>query len=608
MAGRDTLLLTGANLLARVTGLAREVVFSAVFGAGLVTDAFNAALRVPQLFRELMVEGSLQNALVPSLLDVQEKKGEEEAWKLASAALCLLSVVLGGITLLLFVGAPLWVQLVAKDYAESPEKMALTVALTRWLSPFLAGISLAGFFGGILNSRGHFLGPALAQNLLNLVVLGACFCGAAWERTTGQPPIVLVAVATSLSGFLQLCFLLPGLYRSGFRLHLQWGHPALGGMLKRFGPALVGISTVQLNLLIETQWAAGYGDGPLTWLLLSFRLVQLPLAVFAGSVATSALAELALQHARGDRDGFAKSLGKALRLNSMLVLPSAVAFVVLAEPLTRFCFERGAFTPEATVGTAAMLRMYGLACFGICFHRVAVPVYYAMNQPNLPARLSLGALAAKLPVLYLLTGGLGMGMEALPLSHAITVGGESILLYAGLRHSLQREPMLTPHLKLIFASTILGISLWWLADQMPVWAACALGGLGYLGLVQLLGVGELGALFKGRGMPPFVDPHTAAALQLLAAAASWDGTQFRSGGRTWRPVASGGLLRLEETEATESIGEPLAKGLAIIVRLGQGPPGLRGLQFGDRCWSAVGEQVHEGAVPGPRIPVDPPLL
>ncbi|HND33642.1 MAG TPA: lipid II flippase MurJ, partial [Myxococcota bacterium] len=161
MAGRDTLLLTAANLLARITGLAREVVFSAVFGGGLVTDAFNAAFRVPQLFRELLVEGSLQNALVPSLLEEQERKGEEEAWKLANAALCLLGLILSLLTLLLFVGAPFWVQVVAKDYADNPEKMALTVSLTRWLSPFLAGLSLAGFLGGILNSRGRFLGPAL---------------------------------------------------------------------------------------------------------------------------------------------------------------------------------------------------------------------------------------------------------------------------------------------------------------------------------------------------------------------------------------------------------------------------------------------------------------
>ncbi len=603
MAGRDTLLLTAANLLARITGLAREVVFSAYFGGGLVPDAFNAAFRVPQLFRELLVEGSLQNALVPSLLDEQERRGEEEAWKLANAALCLLALVLGLVTLLLYFGAPWWVQLVASDYAENPDKMALTVGLTRWLSPFLAGLSLAGFVGGILNSRGRFLGPALTQNLLNLLVLGACVVGPAWEARTGQPPIVLVALTTSVSGFLQLLLLLPGLYRSGFRFRPQWGHPALGGMIRRFGPALIGISTVQLSLLIESQWAASYGDGPLTWLLLSFRLIQIPLAVFAGSVATAALAELALQHARGDHVGLAKSLGKALRLNSMLVLPSAVAFIVLAEPLARFCFERGAFTPEATLGTAAMLRMYGLACFGICFHRVAVPVYYALNQPQLPARLSIGALAAKLPLLYLLTGPIGMGMEALPLSHAITVGGESIFLYSGLRTALKDEPMLRPHLKLLFASGILALSLWWLADKVPVWAACAVGGLGYLGLVHALGVGELGGLFKRRGMPPFVDPQTAEALLCLAKEAWWDGSHFRSGARAWRPVASGGLLRLEEEATPENTALRLEHAPAIVVRLGQGPPGMRGLAFGDRCWSAEGNFCKEGPVAGPRIPV-----
>ena len=261
---RATLLVGVANLIGRVTGMAREVAFSAVFGASLTTDAFNAAFRVPQLLRELLAEGSLQNAFVPAFLEASERRGQEDAWKLASAVLGLLMVVLGGVTLLFWAGAGVWVHLVAAGFADNPEKFALTVQLTRWLSPFLAGLSLAGLFGGMLNARGRFFVPALSQNILNLLVIGACLLGPQWEFYTGQAPILAVALATTLSGFGQLAVLVPSLWSEGFRFRPSLGgHPALSGMLRTFVPALVGISTVQVNLLIESQWAAAYGDGPL---------------------------------------------------------------------------------------------------------------------------------------------------------------------------------------------------------------------------------------------------------------------------------------------------------------------------------------------------------
>jgi putative peptidoglycan lipid II flippase len=593
--------VAAANLLARVTGMVREMVVSAVFGAGAVTDAFNAALRVPQLLRELLAEGSLQNAYVPAFAEATEKEGNAGAWRLANAFLGVLLLVLGAATLLFLLGAPLWVRVVANGFADDPAKLALTVTLTRWLSPFLAGLSIAGFLGAMLNVKGRFFWPALAGNVLNLLVIAGALLSGPFERLTGQPAILAVAIATTLSGFVQVAITVPPLMKLGWRPRpTLGGHPGLGRMLRYLGPALIGISTVQFNLLVETQWASTYGDGALTWLTLAFRLVQLPLAVVSGSIATAALAALAHHAARGEPDAVGAALTQALRVNAFWVIPSAVGLGVLAEPLCRLFFERGAFTAADTAGTATMLQMYAVAVYGICFHRVAVPAYYAMGDPRTPMRLSLVAMAAKVPVILLLTRGLGMGVEALPLSHAITVTGEGALLVWGFRDKVRGRGLLGAHLKMVVAAAVLGGVALLLVDRLPVVLVCALAGVAYLVVARLLGVWE--GLGRPRGLPPFLDADTRAGLEALAAGpvvAIGDVLVGTTG--AWQMVVRGGAMGLVPVEGPAAAPTTPAP-LSIIVRVGP-TPSMRGLQVGDRTWGVVNGAVLEGPCEGPRIPV-----
>jgi len=497
------LAVAAANALGRVSGLARDIIFAQVFGAGAVSDAFNAAFRVPQLLRELFAEGSLQNVVVPAFAESVEKDGIDAAWKLANAVLGVLMVALGLATVGFFVGAELWVRLIANDFAQDAPKFALTVSLTRYLSPFLMGLSLAAFLGGLLNVRGRFFVPAMAQNVMNLGVIAACLAvgpGADQLPTgPGVPPIAWVALATTLSGFVQVALCVPPLLATGYRpLPSLRGHPALRRLGGFFATAMVGIVTVQFNLLVESQWAASFGDGVLTWLLGSFRLVQLPLALFAGSIATAMLPALAATLARRDEAEGGDILAEALRTHAFLVLPSAAGLFVLAEPLVRLFYERGAFMPDDTVGTANMLRMYALACFGICFHRLVVPAYYALGNPRFPMWLSVGAMLAKVPVVLLLTRGLGMGAEALPLSHALTVSGECVGLAAGLHALLGGRGLLGFHLRSLVATAVLAAIAYALRDRVPVLLAVAVSGMAYLVAARLLRAWSL----PRRGPPP----------------------------------------------------------------------------------------------------------
>ena len=484
-----------ANLSARVTGLLREIAFSAVFGANAGTDAWNAALRVPQLLRELLAEGSLQNALVPGLARARETQGEPGAWALADAVLGALLAVLAGVTLLFLLAAPWLAPLLAGGF--SPEKIGATVTLTRWLSPCLAGLSLAALASGALHARGRFLSPALASNALNLVVLAGTLAARPLARATGVAPLTVLALATTLSGFVNAGLLLPALRREGWRPrpHLR-GHPRLAEMVRTLGPAIVGVATVQVSLAIETTWASGFGDGPLTWLTLAFRLVQLPLAVIAGTLATTALAATSAAHARGDEDAAGAVAADTLRLLAAGVLPCAVILGVLAEPIVALCFERGAFDAAATAGTARMLEAYAWATWGICLHRVLVPMHVAAGRTRLAAALGVGALALKVPVILLLTGPVGLGPEALPLSHAVTASLEAVGLLVPLRRALAGRGLIGAHARVAGACAAMGAVAWALEGRAHVLVACAAAAVTYVGAARLLGV-----RWRDRGPP-----------------------------------------------------------------------------------------------------------
>lgn len=492
--GRAALAAGVANLIGRLSGLLREVVFAAFFGAGVAADAFNAAYRVPNLFRELLAEGTLANVYVPLFAETTEREGLERAWRLANAMLGLLLLVLGLVTTLFLLAAEPFVFLVAAGFAETEGKVELATWLVRLLAPFLAGLSIASLFGGMLNVRGRFFLPALAPAVLNVFVIAACVLGEQWQALTGTPPIGAVAVGATLSGLVTAGIQYPALRREGFRFRpsLRW-HPGLGRVLKFAGAALVGIVVVQFNLLVETQLASRLGDGPVSWLIYGFRLVQLPQTVVSGSVAVAGLASLSLFLARDEEREASRTIYRALELNSLLVVPSAVGLFVLAQPLVELFYQRGAFRPSDAAATASILQMYAVATVGICTYRVLLPVFFALKDPWLPMKLSLLVMAAKIPVaLWLMDL---YGVDGLPLSHAVTVSFEVLIMLWVLRGRLSgwAPGFVGQHLRIGVAAAVMGAAvhalLPWTAGGL-VLLVCGVGAVIYGALVLALGVRE----------------------------------------------------------------------------------------------------------------------
>ena len=421
--GRGAFSAGVAQIIGRVSGLLRDVAFAGVFGAGGTADAFFVAFRVPNMFRELLAEGTLSNVFVPLFAETSEREGAERAWALANALLGVLLVVLGTLTLGIYLLSEPLVLLLASGFEDTPGKVALAAWLTRLLAPFLAGISIAALFGGMLNVRGKFFLPAVAPALLNVAIIVACIWSDDWVTLTGTPAIGAVAVAATASGLLTAAIQFPTLRRMGFRLRPTLKrHPAMGRVLRFVGAALVGVIVVQFNLIVETQLASREGDGPVSWLMLGFRLVQIPMSVIAGSIAVAALARFSLDRAREDHDGARQTLSQSMEGMLLLVIPAAIGLYILAEPLVALCFERGAFTATDTAATAQILQGYAFAVVGICAYRILLPIFFALNDPYLPMKLSLVVMAIKIPVAIALMNRLGL--IGLPLSHAVTVSFE----------------------------------------------------------------------------------------------------------------------------------------------------------------------------------------
>ena len=614
---RHALSAGAATLLTRVSGLLREIVFAAMFGASMSSDAYLAALRVPNLFRDLFAEGSMSNAFVPNFAKVVEEEGLDEAWRLVNALLGIVLAALGLLTALTLLAAPAWVWVVAAGFADVPGKAELTATLVRIVSPFLLGVSLASVFAGMLNVRGRFFLPALAPAAFNAAVIAGCLVPPSWSAGLGVEPIAMVAVAATVGGLLQAGVQFPSLWRMGFRLRPTLrGHPALQRLLAFLGPALIGIATIQLGIVVDVQLAASHGDGPVSWLGYAFRLVQLPMTVFAGSLAVATLAELSARVSQGETDAARETQADALSLTSFLVVPSAVALGLFADPLVSLFYERGAFTAADTAATAELLRWYAVGTVAFCLHRVVAPSFYAWGDPWTPMVLSIATVAAKVPLALWLTG--VMGVPGIPLAHAAVATAEVAVLvgFLGRRSGGWTRSLWVDHGRIaVAAGAMAGVA--WLLRPADGAILASLGAMAASGAAYLLVAGALGApqvatlvrrLQRPRGLPPHVDPDTRAALARhadthLGRVVLGDGTAVlhTAAGRL-ELTAVDGELRAHHVDAPPVSGEAVR--LAGILDVSRRPPPLAGLELSDgRTLCVRGNRIVEAPCAGPRLPV-----
>lgn len=374
-----------ATLVSRIFGYVRDMVLASFFGAGMAADAFIAAFRIPNLLRRLFGEGSLSIAFVPVFTETMLKGDREDAFRLAVSSLKLLLLGLSVVTVVGVLSAPLIIHLVAPGFSAFPEKMALTVWLTRIMFPYVILIGLVALCMGILNVLGHFAAPAIAPVLLNLAMIAAVFAVARFSDSE-TVRVVGLAGGVLLGGVLQLALQLPYLVRYGIRFWTRSGlwHPGMKKVGLLMLPTIFGAAVYQINILVGTLLASLLPEGSVSYLYYADRLVQFPLGIFAQAAATAVLPSLSRQAANGDHDGLAHTFGHAMSLVLFITIPAMVGLVVLRDPLVALLFKRGAFDVQTTRLTADALLYYALGLWAFSGVRIVVSTFYALQDTRTP--------------------------------------------------------------------------------------------------------------------------------------------------------------------------------------------------------------------------------
>jgi putative peptidoglycan lipid II flippase len=524
---RSSGIVGAAVLVSRVLGLVREQVFAAYFGAGRELDAFVAAFRIPNLFRDLFAEGALSAAFVTTFAQKLEREGPEAAWRLANLVLHALCLVVGAIVVVGIWAAPSIVAVMAPGFAAIPGKAELTVQLTRIMFPFLLFVALAAVAMGMLNARGRFGVPASASSFFNLGSIVGGLAAAWWLApefvargfgdtsavpTPGEAERAMLgmAIGTLLGGFLQLVVQVPSLRRLHYRYAplLSFRDPGVRKVLALMGPATIGAAAVQVNVLVNTNFASGLGDGPVSWLNVAFRFLQLPIGLFGVAVGVVALPAVSRHAARDDLGAFNRTTAGALRLVLVLCLPAAVGLALLAPELIGLVYEHGRFTAYDTEMAAAALAAYSLGLVGYANIKVLVPAFYALGDARTPALVSCLSIAVNALGNWAMIEWLGLGHVGLALMTAAVATANFVILFVILTRRVGRFAGLWSAVGRIVAATS-GVALACVAAKalaaatlVPGWPARAAivaaavpgGAAAFAVLGTLLGLEEVAIL------------------------------------------------------------------------------------------------------------------
>ncbi len=356
--------IVGAStLLSRIFGFARDIILAAFFGAGLHSDAFIAAFRIPNLLRRLFAEGTLVIAFVPVFTQYLDQRENKEAFDLARSAMIVLFSILLIITILGIIFSPFIVKMIAFGFKDRIEQYELTVLLTRIMFPYSLLICLVALCMGILNTLGHFAAPAVAPVLLNIAMIVSVLL-VSLVSSDMTVRIIGLSCGVIAGGILQLGLQVPYLIRTGFTFFKKSVliHPGLKKIGLLMMPAILGAGVYQINMLIGTFLASLLPTGSISYLYYADRLVQFPLGIFAIAVATAVLPSLSRHAANQDLKGLKNTFAYSLKLILFIMLPSVAGLIVLSEPIISLLLERGEFDQYAVKMTSQALLYY---CSGI---------------------------------------------------------------------------------------------------------------------------------------------------------------------------------------------------------------------------------------------------
>ena len=407
ITGRAGIVALG-TLLSRILGLGRDQAIAALFPRQ-VTDAFFVAFLIPNVLRQLLAEGAVQNAVLPVLAKIRERDGDDAARRFFRAARGLSLSILLIVSALGVVFAPELVTLFADGYKGYPGQFERTVTLTRWVFPYIFFMGTAALGVAALNTYQRFVATSFAPALLNVSFIALGLGLPRYLGAHGYDPALALAVAVLGGGLMQMIAQWPSLRKIGFFAAptLELGHPGVREALRRMGPALIGMGVYYVDVVLARRFLSELGPGSQSYFGWALRLCDFPQGIFIMALQTAALPSLARLAARGDRDELGRTFAFGMRLTLFVAVTATALLVGLAEPIVVLLFQRGQFDAESVHGTARALMAQGLGIWMVAGVRQLVSVYYALGDTRTPVAVAAADLCVFVVLALLLRGPYG---------------------------------------------------------------------------------------------------------------------------------------------------------------------------------------------------------
>jgi putative peptidoglycan lipid II flippase len=458
---RNTLIFSVATGLSRVAGLAREVLASYYFGTTGAFSAFTIANQIPNVVRSFFADAALSAAFVPVFTEHLERGERREAFRLASTLLLLIGAVLGAVTLL-FAATAHWVVplFLAEDLAPFD---SLATGLSIVLFPTVLLLALNGVLVGMLQAHDHFTVPALSPVVWNVVIMTVLVTTV--PIFDGEDELYGYALGILAGTVVQLGMALPVLRRIGFRFtpRAEWS-PKVRQVLVLMLPITVALGLINVGALIASVIAGAVDEQGPRAIEAAFRIYMLPQGLFSVAIATVLFPALSRLAARRDIDGLRDLVGTGTRQILLTLVPAAAILFVLAEPITRLVFQRGAFDAESTRLTSEALLVFSLSLPFNGVNLLFTRTFFSLQQPWGTTTLAAASLVVQVAVSIPLAALLGVGgvVGGIAIGTALLVIAQGVALRRILR-GLATAPTITA------LGRILGASGWLAATSYGVW-------------------------------------------------------------------------------------------------------------------------------------------
>lgn len=445
------------TFFSRILGLVRETVFGYFFGTTTVAALFIIAFRFPNFLRQLFAEGALSSAFIPVFSEYLSQKDKKEILTVVNVVLSTLSILLILVTIFGIFFSPFIAQIVTLFSPELLKEKLLLINLLQFLFPYIFFVSISALFMGILHSYRHFFSPTLAPIMLNIALISSLFLICPFLGSSLEEKIYGLVIGVIIGGLLQVLVQVPSLLKKGirFKLIINFSHPAIKKILKLICPSVIGLSAMQINMLVDTMLACKLGAYAVTGLNYGHRVMLFAVGMFGISIVTVLFPQMSICAAKNDIKGLKNIIQEGLKLSFLIMFPISLVLIVLCVPIIKILFQRGKFDSLSTLVSATALLYYSIGLFAYTAVKIIVRVFYALKDALTPFKVSMLCIIVNISLSLILMYPLKHG--GLALSTSLTSFLNLFLLLFLLKKKIggiKLKNIYLPYIKILICSLI----------------------------------------------------------------------------------------------------------------------------------------------------------